>query len=198
MDLTESWTYGDPPGPSGEHLQARVQAEKEVSRPFGAQAEAATGPALPRMWRRYASQKAWQTQAKPAVPAGYLAAAVGPWAAAPMPWCAVPAQWGVMPGPWAGMPGAWSGLPGPWAGGPGPWGKAPAPCGAPKAPCGAVKATWGAPQVPWGAPPATWQAAPAPYARQAVKRKGVGPYARSTLAIDAAVGLDVHTDPMQP
>ncbi|MGE5590364.1 MAG: hypothetical protein ACM3ZA_07080 [Bacillota bacterium] len=178
MDLNESWTYGSPPVQGRRRAEAGVKVEKEVAVPYAAQAEAVAWPVLPRMWQQYASQKAWQTQAKPAVP----------WAAAPVPWCAAPAQWGAMPGPWTGAPGPWGGLPG-------PWGVAPAPCGAPPVPGGAVVAAWKAAPPPCAALPAAWQGAPAPYARQAVKRKGVGPYARGTLAVDAAVGLDARADP---
>ena len=140
MGMSEPWTYGSPPAQDRQYLEANIQAEIEANRRYTTQAEATANPALARMWRRFARDKAWHTRMQQAILAGYQSAAPGPWSAAPGPWSAAP---------------------GPWSTAPGPWG-----------------------------------AAPVPYGRPAARRRGLGPFARGTLAIDAVAGLDAWADPL--
>lgn len=126
MGMSEPWTYGSPPAQDRQYLEANIQAEIEANRRYTTQAEATANPALARMWRRFARDKAWHTRMQQAILAGYQSAAPGPWSAAPGP----------------------------------------------------------------------WSAAPVPYGWPAVRRKGLGPFARGTLAIDAVAGLDAWADPL--
>lgn len=126
MGMSEPWTYGSPPAQDRQYLEANIQAEIEANRRYTTQAEATANPALARMWRRFARDKAWHTRMQQAILAGYQSAAPGPWSAAPGP----------------------------------------------------------------------WSAAPVPYGWPTVRRKGLGPFARGTLAIDAVAGLDAWADPL--